>query len=79
MQRMVVPRNDVRVSKAKAAPLFHEVTAAILLLTYLVFGVPGMSSPERLTTIVSTKGKVILPKAMRRMLRWEAGTRGWSR
>lgn len=34
-----------------------------------------MSSPERLTTIVSTKGQVILPKAMRRMLRWEAGIR----
>lgn len=31
--------------------------------------------PEHLTTTVSTKGQVILPKAIRRALRWEAGTR----
>ena len=31
--------------------------------------------PEQLTTTVSTKGQVILPKAIRRALRWEAGTR----
>jgi len=34
-----------------------------------------MSAAERLTTTVSTKGQVILPKAIRRALRWEAGTR----
>ena len=34
-----------------------------------------MSMPERLTTTVSTKGQVILPKAIRRALRWEAGMR----
>ena len=34
-----------------------------------------MSTPERLTTTVSTKGQVILPKAIRRALRWEAGMR----
>ena len=34
-----------------------------------------MSTAERLTTTVSTKGQVILPKAIRRALRWEAGTR----
>ena len=31
--------------------------------------------PERLTTTVSTKGHVILPKAIRRSLGWEAGMR----
>ena len=31
--------------------------------------------PEQLTTTVSTKGQVTLPKAIRRALRWEAGTR----
>ena len=31
--------------------------------------------PEQFTTTVSTKGQVILPKAIRRALRWEAGTR----
>jgi AbrB family looped-hinge helix DNA binding protein len=30
---------------------------------------------ERITTIVSTKGQVILPKAIRQRRHWEAGTR----
>lgn len=34
-----------------------------------------MASPEKLTTIVSTKGQVILPKAIRQRRHWEAGTR----
>ena len=34
-----------------------------------------MSISERLTTTVSTRGQVVLPKAIRRALRWEAGTR----
>ena len=34
-----------------------------------------MSMPEPLTTTVSTKGQVILPRAIRRALRWEAGMR----
>ena len=34
-----------------------------------------MSAPEPLTTTVSTKGQVILPKAIRQARRWEAGTR----
>ena len=31
--------------------------------------------PEQLTTTVSTKGRVILPKAIRQTLGWRAGTR----
>lgn len=34
-----------------------------------------MPTPEPLTTTVSTKGQVILPKAIRQALRWIAGTR----
>ena len=34
-----------------------------------------MARAERLTTIVSTKGQVILPKAVRQQKSWEAGTR----
>ena len=34
-----------------------------------------MPVSERLTTTVSTKGQVILPKTIRQALRWEAGTR----
>ena len=34
-----------------------------------------MSQPGRLSTTVSTKGQVILPKAIRDKLRWDAGTR----
>ena len=33
-----------------------------------------MAAPERLTATVSTKGRITLPKAIRRPLRWEAGT-----
>jgi AbrB family looped-hinge helix DNA binding protein len=34
-----------------------------------------MSVPEHPTTIVSTKGQVILPKAIREQRRWGPGTR----
>jgi AbrB family looped-hinge helix DNA binding protein len=34
-----------------------------------------MSSSESLTTTVSTKGQVILPKAIREQRHWDAGTR----
>ncbi len=34
-----------------------------------------MSQPQFLTTTVSTKGQVILPKAIRTVLGWQAGTR----
>jgi AbrB family looped-hinge helix DNA binding protein len=34
-----------------------------------------MASAETLTTIVSTKGQVILPKAIRQRRHWEPGTR----
>ncbi|MBP6999965.1 AbrB/MazE/SpoVT family DNA-binding domain-containing protein [Amaricoccus sp.] len=34
-----------------------------------------MRDPERLTTVVSTKGQVILPKAVRERRDWAAGTR----
>ena len=34
-----------------------------------------MSAPEILTTTISTKGQIILPKDIRQALSWEAGTR----
>lgn len=34
-----------------------------------------MARAEKLTTVVSTKGQVILPKAVRAQRSWEAGTR----
>ena len=34
-----------------------------------------MPVSERLTTTISTTGQVVLPKAIRRALGWEAGTR----
>ena len=34
-----------------------------------------MQAPGPLSTTVSTKGQVILPKALRHALRWQAGTK----
>ena len=34
-----------------------------------------MAQPERLSTVVSTKGQVILPKVLREQRQWTAGTR----
>jgi AbrB family looped-hinge helix DNA binding protein len=34
-----------------------------------------MARPDPLITTVSTKGQVILPKAIRQQLRWDAGAR----
>jgi len=34
-----------------------------------------MAATEKLTTTVSTKGQVILPKAIRQQRHWDAGTR----
>jgi AbrB family looped-hinge helix DNA binding protein len=34
-----------------------------------------VARPERLTTVVSTKGQVILPKSIRQHRNWDAGTR----
>jgi AbrB family looped-hinge helix DNA binding protein len=34
-----------------------------------------MGTQERITTVISTKGQVILPKAIRDQRRWTAGTR----
>ena len=44
------------------------------LTSALPGGIPIYGS-ERLTTTVSTKGQVVLPKAVRATLRWGAGTR----
>lgn len=34
-----------------------------------------MGAHERLTTVISTKGQVILPKAIRDQLHWKPGTK----
>ena len=34
-----------------------------------------MADTEKLTTVISTKGQVILPKTIRRHRRWDTGTR----
>jgi AbrB family looped-hinge helix DNA binding protein len=46
-------------------------------LDYLTFVLPDeivMSAKQKLTTTVSTKGQVILPKAIREQRHWPAGT-----
>ena len=47
-------------------------------MRHLTFALPGgipIYGSERLTTTVSTKGQVVLPKSVRTTLRWRAGTR----
>jgi AbrB family looped-hinge helix DNA binding protein len=47
-----------------------------MYLTFILpVGTNDMASPKRLTTTVSTKGQVILPKAIRDQRHWDAGTR----
>jgi AbrB family looped-hinge helix DNA binding protein len=47
-------------------------------MRYLTFVLPmevAMGLFERITTVISTKGQVILPKAIRDQRRWPPGTR----
>ncbi|HKY82847.1 MAG TPA: AbrB/MazE/SpoVT family DNA-binding domain-containing protein [Sphingobium sp.] len=55
------------------SPLPTPANITILLTSY--FWRIGMGVQERLTTVVSTKGQVILPKAIRDLRHWPAGTR----
>ena len=50
-------------------------TGAKLYLTIDLPTGPNMPAPSVLTTTVSTKGQVILPKAVREGRNWAAGTR----
>jgi AbrB family looped-hinge helix DNA binding protein len=43
-------------------------------MSYLAEG-SIMASAEKLSTIISTKGQIILPKAIREQRHWPAGTR----
>lgn len=48
------------------------------ICTYLTFVLPrgwAMADTDKLTTVVSTKGQVILPSVIRRSRDWKAGTR----
>jgi AbrB family looped-hinge helix DNA binding protein len=51
-----------------------ECPGSTCYLTFVLLEVL-MAQAERSTTVVSTKGQVILPKAVRVHRRWEAGTR----
>ncbi len=54
------------------APLKYRVQEDILLSSYHE---NNMSAKRKLTTTISTKGQVILPKAIRDERRWPAGTK----
>ena len=57
-------------------PWPKTLEGCILLLLYSnVTREITMPMPEQLTTTISTKGQVILPKAIRRARHWDAGTR----
>ena len=50
----------------------HHLTLALHMCRLREAAIPTM---QRLTTTVSTKGQVVLPKVIRQSLRWDAGTR----
>ena len=60
-------------------PWLADALAVAAVQLYLTCVLPitgtGMATARTLTTIVSTKGQIILPKAIRLRRRWEAGTR----
>src|SRR6202023_4209586 len=58
-----------------ATSLHVGTTVAILPRSYHSHQSPLVAAVERLTTTVSTKGQVILPKAIRQRRHWEPGTR----
>jgi AbrB family looped-hinge helix DNA binding protein len=63
-------RRSTPFSAKLAGPAFPHYLTMVLPK-----GNPAMPRPDRLTTTVSTKGQVILPKGIRQQRRWEAGTR----
>ena len=60
---------------SRNAGLHVGTTLAILPRSYRSYQSPLMAAVETLTTTVSTKGQVILPKAIRQRRHWEPGTR----
>jgi AbrB family looped-hinge helix DNA binding protein len=57
----------------RGQPLIGVVAAIILLSSYFLETTMGL--PRNSLTILSTKGQVILPKAVRDQLNWAPGTR----
>jgi AbrB family looped-hinge helix DNA binding protein len=55
--------------------LYIGLAILILPLSYNPYQRPLVAAVEALTTTISTKGQVILPKAIRERRNWRAGTR----
>src|SRR3546814_9652511 len=81
--RWLHPVADVRLSAVNMSPVRPDrqpgpaCSSPRRRLSYPVLqhGCRAMPSAERAITTVSTKGQVILPKAIRERLHWKAGTR----
>src|ERR1700730_1028531 len=71
----ILPARRGRERNKRNAGLHVGPTIAILLRSYRSYQSPLMAAVETLTTTVSTKGQVILPKAIRQRRHWEPGTR----
>jgi AbrB family looped-hinge helix DNA binding protein len=50
-------------------------TVGVILQASYLRRIGPMADAEKLVTIVSTKGQIVLPKAIRRRREWDAGTR----
>jgi AbrB family looped-hinge helix DNA binding protein len=56
-----------------AAELQIAPTGIILLSSYFSRGANAVPTTQKMTTTVSTKGQVVLPKSIRQQRRWVAG------
>src|SRR5882672_1617696 len=60
---------------ANPLPIPLPMRHGMPILTFVLPPEYNMGAVDKPTTIISTKGQVILPKAIRQQRRWEAGTR----
>jgi AbrB family looped-hinge helix DNA binding protein len=64
--------HSLRSRPVRKLNLLHDTSRCILPASYIRRRLVGIQ--ERVTTVISTKGQVILPKAIRDLRHWAAGT-----
>lgn len=62
-------------ARSRVVPALDRRRLRVYLTSVLLRDFEAMARPALSTTTVSTKGQVILPKAIRESRKWDAGTR----